>query len=166
MCILHKGTILTEMYLKYFYWYHLFLSCVPSRRTKPPFMIPFFRNTTPRNFANPSQLAESNRWHHLQKYSGTVTLKGETLQNIGIQTPSYIAYYNRRTDFSAIPLRRFEKSKSPGSYFMSMFNTCFRKRVNANTKTSTRSDIHTCINGLLDNIQLYFWYRFRGTKVS
>jgi len=75
-------------------------------------MIPFFWNTTPRHLANPSQLAETIHWHHLQKYTGTLTLEGETLQNIGNQTPSYMAYYSKITDFSAIPLRIFESRKA------------------------------------------------------
>jgi len=42
----------------------------------------------------------------------TLTLEGETLQNFAIQTPSYTAYYHKRADFSAIPLRRFEIRKT------------------------------------------------------
>jgi len=110
---LHKGTILTEIYLKYPYCYHVFLLCVPSRRTKLTFMITLFegirRLVTLQTFRS---LLRQTIDITLKNTINTLTLDGETLQNMAIQTPSHMAYYHKRTDFSVIPLRRFESRKT------------------------------------------------------
>ena len=113
-------------------------------------MIPFFWNTTPRHLANTSQLSETKHWYHLQKYTGTLTLEGETSQNTGYQTSSYMAYYRRRTDFSAIPLRRFESRKTLVHILCLCLISAFIKEW-----LQIRKHLYEviCINGLLDDNQ-------------
>ena len=109
---LDKGTILTEMYLKYFYCFHVFILCVPSWRKSTRLWFPFSGIRSLVTLQTLRRLLRQTIDITFKNTISTLTLEGETLQNMAIQTPSYMDYYHKRADFSSIPLRRFESRKT------------------------------------------------------